>query len=77
MKIFRAFILAALTGIYAIWVYTGPMADLEVQYGDSGLTWAILVFGLMIPYGVYFIFKLVWPQKKNGTSSGQDEGKSD
>lgn len=44
--------------IYGAWVATGPLETLEMQYGDSGLTWGILVFGLMIPYGVYFIFNL-------------------
>jgi hypothetical protein len=40
---------------YAVWAYLWPVDALHRRYGESGLTWGFLVFGIMIPYLVYFV----------------------
>jgi hypothetical protein len=64
MKRLKILVWGAVIGVYAVWVYTGPLETLAIRYGDSGMTWGVLVFGLMIPYSVYFIFNIFQSRKK-------------
>lgn len=64
MKRLKILAWGAVIGVYAVWVYTGPLETLAIRYGDSGRTWGVLVFGLMIPYSVYFIFNIFQSRKK-------------
>jgi hypothetical protein len=50
--------------VYGIWAYSVPVAALRTKYGESGLMWGILVFGLMIPYIIYFVYGVVRPKSK-------------
>ena len=74
MKRYRFLALGVVIGVYGIWIYTGPLQTLHVRYGDSGLTWGTLVFGLMIPYGVYFIFNLIQLRRKKDKENDEAEG---
>ena len=42
-------------GVYGVWVYVSPINYLQRRYGESGLTWGVLVFGVMVPYLIYFV----------------------
>jgi len=59
--------------IYASWAWTGPIENLAIRYGDSGLTWGILVFGLMIPYTAYIILNLFQFGKKEKRKDSDEE----
>jgi len=50
--------------VYGFWAYSVPVAALRTQYGESGLMWGMLVFGLMIPYIIYFVYGMVLPKSK-------------
>ncbi|NIQ02284.1 MAG: hypothetical protein GWM98_19370 [Nitrospinaceae bacterium] len=67
-------ILTGIGIIYGYWAWTGPVTGLKIRYGDSGLMWGTLVFGLMFPYTAYFIVNLFREQKKNDGKkrSGED-----
>jgi len=61
---FRNLLLGAVILIYGVWAYTGPLETLAQRYGDSGLTWGVLVFGLLIPYSAYIFLNLFQSWKK-------------
>ncbi|MGP0566836.1 MULTISPECIES: hypothetical protein [unclassified Nitrospina] len=63
MKAKRIKIILLVVGgvVYAVWAWRGPIQSLELKYGESGLTWGLLVFGVLIPYLVYFITGLFKP----------------
>ncbi len=69
MKRFKILILGAVIGGYAVWVYTGPLETLAIRYGDSGMTWGFLVFGLRVPYSVYFIVNIFQSRKKGNAEA--------
>ena len=58
MKRLKILVCGAVIGVCVVWVYTGPLETLAIRYGDSGMTWEFLVFGLMVPYSVYFIVNI-------------------
>jgi len=64
MKRFQSLLLGAVILVYGVWAYTGPLETLAMRYGDSGLTWGVLVFGLLIPYSVYIITNIFQSRKK-------------
>jgi hypothetical protein len=64
VKRFQNLLLGAVILVYGVWAYTGPLETLAKRYGDSGLTWGILVFGLLIPYSVYIILNIFQSRKK-------------
>ncbi|MDH3256406.1 MAG: hypothetical protein OEM27_02215 [Nitrospinota bacterium] len=70
VKRFQNLLLGAVIVVYGIWSYTGPLETLATRYGDSGLTWGILVFGLLIPYSAYIILNLFqsWKKRKRKDS---------
>lgn len=59
-------ILIAATAAYAAWAWVVPIDTLERRYGESGLTWGLLVFGVLIPYLVHFIISLFKPDQADG-----------
>jgi len=64
MKRFQNLLLGAVILVYGVWVYTGPLETLAMRYGDSGLTWGALVFGLLIPYSAYLVLNIFQSRKK-------------
>jgi hypothetical protein len=74
VKPFQKLVLGAVILIYGIWVYTGPLETLAMRYGDSGLTWGVLVFGLLIPYTTYIVFNIFqsWKKGKRKDSDKED-----
>jgi hypothetical protein len=60
--------------VYGVWAYTGPLEILAMRYGDSGLTWGILVFGLLIPYSAYIILNIFqsWNKGKQKDSDTEE-----
>lgn len=58
--------LLSLIILYGVWSYLWPMDYLKHRYAESGLTWGILVFWVMIPYVVYFLGQAFWkkPDRK-------------
>ena len=74
VKHFRNLMLGAVILIYGVWAYTGPLETLAKRYGDSGLTWGILVFGLLIPYSAYLVLNIFQFWKKG---KRKDSGKED
>jgi len=54
-KRLKLILLVAGVTVYAVWAYAWPVDALRRRYGESGLTWGLLVFGVMIPYLVYFV----------------------
>jgi len=50
--------------VYGVWAYSVPVAALRAKYGESGLMWGFLVFGVMIPYIVYFVYGMVRSKSK-------------
>lgn len=60
-KRLKIILLVVVGGIYAVWAYRGPIYTLEQRYGESGLTWGLLVFGVLVPYLVHFITGLFKP----------------
>ena len=73
MKQSRKLLLGAAIAVYGVWVYTGPLETLSKRYGDSGLTWATLVFGLLIPYTVYIILNLLQSRKQGKRKDSDTE----
>ncbi|MEE8269498.1 MAG: hypothetical protein V3R23_05740 [Nitrospinaceae bacterium] len=74
MNRFQNLLLGAVILVYGIWAYTGPLETLAIRYGDSGLTWGILVFGMLIPYSVYFIVNIFksWKKRKREYSDTEE-----
>lgn len=64
MKRFQNLLLGVVILVYGVWAYTGPLETLAMRYGDSGLTWGVLVFGLLIPYSAYLILNIFQFWKK-------------
>jgi hypothetical protein len=74
VKRFQNLLLGAVILVYGVWAYTGPLETLAKRYGDSGLTWGVLVFGLLIPYSVYIILNIFQSRKKKKRKdSGAEE----
>ena len=74
VKRFQNLLLGAVILVYGVWAYTGPLETLAKRYGDSGLTWGVLVFGLLIPYSVYIILNIFQSRKKRKRKdSGTEE----
>jgi len=73
MKRFQKLLWGAAIVVYGIWAYTGPVETLAKRYGDSGLTWGVLVFGLLIPYTVYIIWSLFQSGKKGKQGDSDTE----
>lgn len=71
MKRFRYLLAGCALGVYGVWVYTGPLETLETRYGSSGMMWGMMVFGLMIPYGVYIILNIFQSRGKKKTREGE------
>jgi ABC-type uncharacterized transport system permease subunit len=74
VKQFRNLMLGAVILIYGVWAYTGPVETLAKRYGDSGLTWGILVFGLLIPYCAYLVLNIFqfWKKGKRKDSDKEE-----
>jgi len=74
MNRFQYLLLGAVILVYGIWAYTGPLEILAIRYGDSGLTWGILVFGMLIPYSAYFIVNIFqsWKKRKREDSDTEE-----
>lgn len=74
VKQFRNLMLGAVILIYGVWAYTGPLETLAKRYGDSGLTWGILVFGLLIPYSAYLVLNIFqfWRKGKRKDSDKEE-----
>jgi ABC-type uncharacterized transport system permease subunit len=74
VKRFRNLLLGAVILVYGVWAYTGPLETLAKRYGDSGLTWGILVFGLLIPYSAYIILNIFhfWGKEKQKDSDKEE-----
>jgi len=73
VKQFRNLMLGAVILIYGVWAYTGPLETLAKRYGDSGLTWGILVFGLLIPYSAYLVLNIFQFWKKGKLKDSDKE----
>jgi ABC-type uncharacterized transport system permease subunit len=73
VKRFQNLLLGAVILVYGVWAYTGPLETLAIRYGDSGLTWGILVFGLLIPYSTYFILNIFQSWKKGKRKNSDTE----
>jgi hypothetical protein len=73
MKRFQKLLWGAVILVYGVWAYTGPLETLAKRYGDSGLTWGILVFGLLIPYTAYIILNLFQSRKKGKRKDSDTE----
>ncbi len=73
VKRFQKYLLGALILVYGVWAYTGPLETLATRYGDSGLTWGILVFGLLIPYSTYIILNIIQSWKKGKRKDSETE----
>ncbi len=71
VKWFQKFLLGAVILVYGVWAYNGPLETLAIRYGDSGLIWGFLVFGLLIPYSAYIILNIIQSRKKG---KRQDSG---
>jgi hypothetical protein len=74
VNLFQKLVLSAVILVYGVWAYNGPLETLATRYGDSGLTWGILVFALLIPYTTYIILNLFQSWKKG---KRKDSGKED
>lgn len=72
MKQFQNLLLGAVILVYGVWAYTSPIETLTQRYGESGLTWGILVFGLLIPYSAYLVLTIFQFWKK-GKSKDPEE----
>jgi len=74
MNRFQNLLLGAVILVYGIWAYTGPLETLAIRYGDSGLTWGILVFGMLIPYSAYFFANIFqsWKKRKREDSDTEE-----
>ena len=73
VKRFQNILLGAVILVYGVWAYTGPVETLAMRYGDSGLTWGILVFGLLIPYSAYIILNIFQSRKKGKRKNSDTE----
>ena len=73
VKRFQNILLGAVILVYGVWAYTGPVETLAMRYGDSGLTWGILVFGLLIPYSAYIILNIFQSWKKGKRKNSDTE----
>jgi ABC-type uncharacterized transport system permease subunit len=72
VKQFQNLLLGVVILVYGVWAYTSPIETLTKRYGDSGLTWGILVFGLLIPYSAYLVLNIFQFWKK-GKSKDSEE----
>ena len=74
VKRFQRLLLGAVILVYGVWAYTGPLETLEKRYGDSGLTWGVLVFGLLIPYSAYLVLNIFqfWKKGKQKDSDKEE-----
>ncbi len=52
--------------VYLPWTWLEPVRRLKLAYGESGLTWGILLFYVMIPYIGYFVHGFFRPRKDAG-----------
>ena len=73
MKRFQKFLWGAVILVYGAWAYTGPVEILAKRYGDSGLTWGTLVFGVLIPYTAYIILNIFQSLKKRKRKDSDTE----
>ncbi len=50
--------------VYGPWAFVVPIAHFHKVYGASGLVWGFLLFYALVPYLVFFVYRLIVPPKK-------------